>query len=550
MVLMGFSADVSIKRNFLVFCRRFALCGLLIVGVTTFCSGPQVNRVDLLITNARIVDGTGNPWYRGWVAVSGCRILSVGTGAEPAAERHIDAGDRVLAPGFIDLHNHCDNGLFEVPGAESFVRQGVTTIIGGPDGGGAVDMGAYLADLDTLALGLNACFTVGHNTVRSRVMGTADREAGSEELEEMKRLVDKAMQEGSIGISTALKYVPGAYSSTEEVIELSRVAASYGGFYTSHLREEGPGLIEAVEEAVRIAEEAGIPVNLTHHKALGMSMWSKSVETLRLVDRARARGLDVTVDQYPYTASSTGLGVLFPSWCLAGGRDSLKSRLENPGLNKEIYETVLSRLEHERGGLTVTIASCGHDPALAGKNLKEILEDRGVTLDLNNAAALVLELQIAGGASCIYHVMSEEDVERIMRHPCTMIASDGTVLPFGSGVPHPRSYGTFPRVLGRYVRDRGVLSLEDAVRKMTSLPAQRAGLADRGVVRPGMVADLVIFDPATVIDKGTFRDPHQYPEGIGTVLVNGEVVLEQGKLTGRRPGKVLRRPGATVSAGD
>ena len=539
---MGFPVFSPGRKLFRRF-GRLGLCALLLLGGAVFCARQAGAPVDLLITNARIIDGTGNPWYRGWVAVSGSEIIAIGTNGEPEAGWIMDAGDRVVAPGFIDLHNHCDRGLFEVPEAESFVRQGVTTLIGGPDGGGAVDMGSYLADLDTLALGLNVCFTVGHNAVRRRVMGTADRPPTAEELEEMKKLVEKAMREGSIGISTGLKYVPGAYARTEEVIELAKVAASYGGFYTSHLREEGRGLIEAVEEAICIAEEAGIPVNLTHHKALGRSMWGKSMETLSLVDQARARGLDVTLDQYPYTATSTGLSVLFPPWSLAGGRDSLAARLEDQALRRTILDTVVYRLEHERGVLTVTIAACEFDSTLEGKTLRSILEKRRIELTLQNAAALVLELQEKGGVSCIYHVLDEVDVERIMRHPCTMIASDGTVLPFGSGVPHPRSYGTFPRVLGEYVRERGVLTLEDAIRKMTSLPAQRASLVDRGVIRPGMAADLVVFDPAAVKDRATFLNPHQYPEGIETVIVNGEIVLEVGRLADRRPGKVIRRSG-------
>ena len=531
-------------KSFLSSRRYFFFLLLAALSFAVSCTGrPGAPAVDILITNVRIVDGTGNPWYRGSVAVAGDRIQAVGPGLETAARRTIDAGNMVVSPGFIDIHNHCDEGLFYTPDAENYVRQGVTTIIGGPDGGSAVDMGAFLADLDTLPLAVNAAFTVGQGSVRRAVMGLADRAPSEEELEAMKKLVARAMEQGAIGISTGLKYVPGAYSSTEEVIELSRVAASYGGFYTSHLREEGPGLIEAVQEAIRIAEEADIPVNLTHHKAVGKLMWGKSTETLEMLEKARARGLDITCDQYPYTATSTGLAVLFPPWSLAGGRDSLLARLDDPDLRAKIAERVIYTLEYDRGGddpINVAIASCEFDSCLEGKNLRQILEERGLEPSTANAADLVLELQQKGGASCIYHCLNEEDVRRIMRHSCTMHASDGTVLPFGEGVPHPRSYGTFPRILGEYVRKRGILTLEDAVRKMTSLPAQRTGLLHRGVIRPGAFADLVIFDPERIIDKATFLEPHQYAEGIETVILNGKVVFRDGHLTDNRPGRVLR----------
>lgn len=505
--------------------------------------GPEAETADLLVTNARIVDGTGNPWYRGSLAVRGDRISAVGPLVRVNAARIIDAGGKVLAPGFIDAHNHCEDGLFKTPDAQNFVRQGVTTLVGGPDGGGAPLMGEFLARVEKLALGLNVCFTVGQGAVRSHVMGHDDREPTRAELDSMSALVEKAMLDGAVGISTGLKYVPGSYSSTGEVIEVSRASARHGGFYTSHLREEGPGLIEAVDEAIRIAEQAGIPVNVTHHKAVGRLMWGKSVETLRMIGQARARGLDVTADQYPYTATSTGLAVLIPDWAEAGGSDSLMARIADPLTRERIIEGVLYNLEYDRGGadpLNVAVAQCGFDPSLEGLNFRRILEGRGVEPNLRNAAELVLDLQAKGGVSAIYHCLDEADVERIMASPWSMVASDGTVIPFGEGVPHPRSYGTFPRVLGRYVRERGVLGLEDAVRKMTSFPAQRVGLAGRGALREGMYADLVIFDPETVIDRATFEKPHQYPDGIEAVIVNGRVVFENGSLTAERPGRVLR----------
>ncbi|MEA2064027.1 MAG: amidohydrolase family protein, partial [Gemmatimonadota bacterium] len=426
----------------------------------------------------------------------------------------------------------------------NFVRQGVTTVIGGPDGASAVDMGRYLAGLDTLPLALNVCYTIGQGSVRRAVMGMDDRKPTAEELERMKELVGQAMRDGAVGISTGLKYVPGAYSSTEEVIELSKVAAVYGGYYTSHVREEGPGLIEACAEAVRIAEEAGIPVNFTHHKAIGKVMWGASKTTLAMLDSARARGLDITADQYPYTATSTGLRVLLPPWSMTGGTDSLHARLNDPERKAQIAEKIIYALTHERGGddpLNVAIAAYDHDHSLEGKNLRQILEERNLEPTPENAAELVISMVLKGGASCVYHCLNEDDVARIMSHPAVMHASDGTVMAFGNGVPHPRSYGTFPRILGHYVRELSLIGLEDAIRKMTSLPAQRAGLLDRGTIRPGAAADLTLFDPELVIDKATFVKPHQYPVGIERVLVNGRTVFDGNKMTGERPGRVLRR---------
>ncbi len=524
---------------------------MYILILTAACGqSPRPDRIaDLLITGARIIDGSGNPWYIGDVIVADGRILDVATQlAIPAADT-IKADGLALSPGFIDIHNHCDNGIIHNPDATNFVRQGVTTLVGGPDGGSALDMGEYLARLDTLPLGLNLCFTVGHGTIRRKVLGMKTREPTAEELAQMKEFVHRAMRDGAMGISTALKYTPGAFSTTEEVIEVSKVAAAYGGYYTSHLREEGPGLIEAVAEAIRIADEAGIPVNLTHHKAVGKLMWGQSKTTLAMLDSARARGLDITADQYPYPATSTGLRVLLPAESMAGGTDSLFARLRDPERKAQIAEKIVYTLTYDRGGndpMNVTIAACKHDPGLEGKNLRQIQEERGIEPTMENTAELVISMLLKGGASCVYHCLNEEDIIRIMQHPAVMHASDGTVMKFGDGVPHPRSYGTFPRVLGHYVRKLGVITLEDAIRKMTSLPAQRAGLMDRGIIRPGAVADLTLFDPERVIDKATFVKPHQYPVGIERVIVGGITVFDGSKMTGERPGRVIRRTGRTA----
>jgi dihydroorotase/N-acyl-D-amino-acid deacylase len=355
------------------------------------------------------------------------------------------------------------------------------------------------------------------------------------------------MKEGAFGLSTGLLYLPGTYSNTDEVIALSQVAARHGGFYTSHLRNEGAGLIESVAEALRIGKEAGIPVVLTHHKVLGQPWWGASVKTLAMVDEARASGQDVQLDQYPYTASHTGIGVLIPAWARAGGDDEFKRRTEDPEMRARILDEITHLILTDRGGgdiSNIQFAKVEWDRSLEGRTLRDWSVDLGLEPTPRNGAELVLKAQLAGGANCIYHVMADEDIERIMRHPQTMIASDGRLAKPGEGHPHPRSYGTFPRVLGEYVRDRGVISLESAIHKMTGMPAKRLGLADRGFIREGFRADLVVFDPAAIKDTATFVAPHGYAVGIDAVIVNGKLAVNQGGLTDARAGQVLRGPAA------
>ncbi len=509
-------------------------------------SGPGIPPYDLLIRNGTIVDGTGAPGYRGDVAVLGTRIALVSrTPLEPgAALRTIDATGLVVAPGFIDLHAHIEP-LFSMPDAESHVRQGVTLALGGPDGGGPWPFGAWLDSADRAGLGMNVAFLTGHNTIRRTVMGTADRAPTADELARMRGMVAQAMGEGAFGLSTGLRYVPGFYAKTDEVIALAAVAADSGGIYTSHLREEGVGLLQGVAEALEIGRQAHIPVILTHHKAIGRKMWGKSVTTLAMVDSARAAGTDVMIDQYPYTASSTGLDVLVPPWALAGGDSALKRRLAVRALRDSITRGVVDYLLNDRGGgdlKRVQFARVRWDSTLEGKTLYDWAVRRGIRPTPARAAPLVLEGVLNGGASMVFHVIDEGDVRRIMAHPQTMIASDGRLTRPGDGVPHPRAYGTFPRVLGHYVRDEHVLTLEQAVRKMTGMPAARLGLTNRGCIRDGCAADLTLFDPATVRDVGTFEDPHHYPEGIPWVIVNGQPVVAGGEFTAARPGRVLRRP--------
>jgi dihydroorotase/N-acyl-D-amino-acid deacylase len=507
--------------------------------------GVPAQQYDIVLANATIVDGTGAARYAGAVAIAGGRIARVTREQIPAAQarRVIDVRGHVVAPGFIDLHAHLEP-LLQMPDAQSAARQGVTLALGGPDGGGPWPFKAYLDSVAKAPLGINVAYLAGHNTIRREVMGTANRAPSPAELERMQAMVAQAMREGAFGLSTGLLYIPGTYSKTDEVIALAKVAAAAGGIYTSHLRNEGLGLLAGVGEALEIGRQAGIPVVLTHHKVIGQKMWGKSVETLRMVDSARRAGTDVMIDQYPYTASSTGFDVLVPAWALAGGREEFRKRLDDPELRGAIEKGILDLLLNDRGGGDVSrvqFANVAWDHSLDGKTLADLVRRGGKEPTPENAVPVVIDVVLKGGASNVFHVIDERDVRRIMAHPMTMIASDGRLTQPGNGVPHPRNYGTFPRVLGEYVRVQHVLTLEQAVHKMTGMPARRLGLADRGCLREGCAADITVFDPATIADKGTFTNPHQYPVGIDWVFVNGQAVVADGQFTSARAGQVLRK---------
>jgi dihydroorotase/N-acyl-D-amino-acid deacylase len=526
--------------------RRMRVASALTVACTSLaaCGGEtQSIAYDVLLTGGTVIDGTGAPGRIADVAIRDGLIAEVGSGLpRDSATRTIDASGHVVAPGFIDLHAHLDP-LLRLPGAESAVRQGVTTALGGPDGSAPWPLGEYLDSASTLGLGINVAFLVGHNTIRREVMGSENRAPTADELERMKAMVAQGMDEGAFGLSTGLRYIPGAFAETDEVVELARVASERGGIYTSHLRDEGMQLIAGVAEAIDIGRRADIPVVLTHHKVIGRPMWGSSERTLAMIDSARAAGIDVMADQYPYTASYTGIGVLVPQWALAGGNDALIERLNDPALRDSIVQGIIWNIENDRGGgdlARVQLALVEWDRSLEGRTLADWATRENMPLTAATGAELVILAMQQGGASAIYHVMDEADVERIMRHPFTAIGSDGRLVEPGDGHPHPRWYGTFPRVLARYVRERGVLTLEDAVRKMTGLPADRLRLTDRGRIAVDRAADIVVFDPATVADLATFEEPHQYPAGIPFVIVNGEVVVDGGEYTDARPGRVLR----------
>jgi len=508
---------------------------------------------DLLLRGGTVVDGTGTPRYRADVAVTGDRIVRIEPNgiAPDQARLVIDARGHVVAPGFIDNHAHIQTSIHEHPLAENFLRQGITTILA------SLHSGAQPWPLDGYASSLrvapNVGFFAGHSWTRERVLGLEDREPTAAELEAMKGLVDETMRQGALGLSTGLLYVPANFAKTEEVIELAKVAARHGGIYVTHMRNEGSGLLESVRETIRIAREAAIPAQINHHKAVGKAQWGWSERSLAMIDSANAAGLDVRHDLYPYTASSTGSSILFPQWALAGGREAFAARVADPETRRRVEEEMREVFEVDRVGgdlARIQFRTLYSDRSYDGRTMADLAADRGLSNDLDTGVRLAIELQLAGGFSAIYHAMDEADVIRILKHPLAMIETDGDPVGYGQGFPHPRSYGSFPRVLGRYVRELGVITLERAVEKMTSMPARQVGQHERGVIAEGMLADLAVFDPETVQDRATYADPHQYPLGIKDVVINGVPVILGGALTGERPGRWIRGPARRVPVGE
>ena len=506
----------------------------------------QSPRYDLVLRGGRIVDGTGSPWYRADIAITGDTIVRIAPSIGEPATRVIDAKDLVVAPGFIDIHTHARRGIFEVPTADNYIRQGVTTLIEGPDGGSPIPLRPFLEKVAATRISPNFATFIGQGSVRSEVMGEVDRKATPEELERMRALVRQGMEDGALGLSSGLFYVPGTFTPTAEVVEVAKVAGQMGGIYISHMRNEAAAVLDSVKETIAIGEQGGLPTQVTHHKVVGKKYWGQSVQTLRLIDEARARGVDATIDQYPYTASATSMSAaLLPAWAQEGGREATLKRLGDPATRAKIKADSVTIIRDERGGgdpRNVVASSCQFDPSLAGKNLAEITERRGLPVSIENAAETAMWIVEQGGCQGIFHAINEEDLQRILVHPATMVGSDGEIPIFGRNHPHPRSYGTFARVLGVYVREKKLLPLERAVQKMSAFPAQRLGLTDRGVLRQGLKADIAVFDPATVRDTATFEKPHSYAEGVSYVLVNGQVVFENGTMTAARPGRILYGP--------
>lgn len=522
---------------------------LLVLALGSFLVGQPAARVnapvyDLLITNARVVDGSGNPWVRGDVAVRDGRIVRIGRVAPDTAAKVIDARGQILAPGFIDVHTHVES-IYSLPAAENFVRMGVTSLVTGNCGSSATEVGEFLGRIKDKPLAVNLATLIGHGSVRRKVMGLDDRAPTPDELKQMEAVVEQGMKDGAVGLSTGLIYVPGTYAKTDEIVALARVAARYGGLYATHMRNEGDKVADAIRESIQIGEQAGLPVEISHFKISNKKLWGQTPMTLGLVRDARARGLAVTVDQYAYTASSTSLDSRLPSWLRAGGFDEAKKRLADKATREKVISDTKDALK--RSGFkdysSAVVASFGPDKSFNGKSIAEITKIVRNKSDVTSQIEQMLEMYQAGGAGMIYHGMEESDVKRIMQEPFTMIASDSGVRKVDDSVPHPRGYGNNARVLGRYVRELKLIALEDAIRKMTSLPAQTFGIRDRGLIREGFAADFVIFDENTIADQATFDKPHQFPIGISYVIVNGETVLENGQMTTARPGVALRGGG-------
>lgn len=506
---------------------------------------------DLVLEGGTVIDGTGSAGMRADVGVHGGRIVEVGDLSARSAVERVDVTGHVVAPGFIDAHTHSRGAIFDIPTADNFILQGVTTLVEGNDGSSPLDIG-YWYDSLTAHGGTapNFAMFVGHGSIRTEVLGRADRAPSADELARMRDLVEEAMADGALGLSTGLFYLPGSFATTEEAIELARVAGAHGGIYISHMRNEGDRVFESIEETIRIGREAGIPVQMTHHKIGAWRNFGRAPESIAMMAEARAEGVDITFDQYPYTASSTSLSAIIPRWAQEG--DRLPERLADPATRTRIVADMVEWVEMRFASdpSKIQLVSCSFDEAMegafpsdmAGITLADILTARGSGGEVATAD-LILEIDQAGGCGAIFHSFDEGDVQTLMQSEFGMIGSDGSLVHFGRASPHPRGYGTFPRVLGHYARDLGVISVEEAVRRMTSAPADRLGFVERGRIEPGMIADLVVFDPATVIDRATFDDPHQYPVGIPHVFVAGEAVVSEGDVTGARPGVVLRGRG-------
>ncbi|KPV61504.1 MAG: D-glutamate deacylase [Candidatus Bathyarchaeota archaeon BA1] len=531
--------------------------------------------LDIVIKNGSIVDGAGNPWFRTDIGVKAGRIFKIGRLSESQGEAVIDAKEEIVAPGFVDIHNHSDGSIIAEPMARSAVRQGVTTIVIGNCGSSlapitdetlpmmrkefdAIHEGfeipwnwrsfsQYLDGLGHIHPSINVVPLVGHGMARTVVMGLEAGDPNTEELETMKKHVEQAMEAGAFGLSTGLIYAPGCFAKTEEIIELCKVVAEYGGIYASHIRSEGHALSEAVKEAISIGRKTGVSVQVSHHKAFGRKNWGKVKETLRLMENARKEGVEVTCDVYPYMAGMTSLSALLPPWAREGGRERTLERLRESGSYQEILRDLKweahtwENLLELAGPENIIISMSNKFKDYEGMSLSNIATIRDTD---TFTAMLDVLLKDEALTDILVRGMHEDDVRTIIKHPLSMIGTDSWIAIPGVGKPHPRFYGTYPRILSRYVREQKLLRLEEAIRKMSSMPCQKLGLFDRGLIKEGFWADLVIIDQERVLDKATYDNPHQYPNGVEHVIVNGEIVVRDGEHTGKRPGRVLRRTGA------
>src|SRR5262245_38321012 len=534
--------------------KVFLIALVFVLSLISFGDEKKIPAAEfnLLISHGKIIDGSGNPWFVGDIGIRDGRIAEIGRIDSSRAARTIEAKGLVVAPGFIDVHTHIESGITRQPVAENFLRMGVTSVVTGNCGGSELNLGEWFADLEKNGVSINIASLIGHNTVRRAGMnGDFDRPPVAEEMEKMRGFVEKGMRDGAVGLSTGLIYIPGTFAKTGEIVELAKVAAGLGGVYASHMRNEGLKIEEAIREALEVGQQAGCPVEISHFKVSSKKRWGASGTIIKMVEEARTRGLQVTVDQYLYTASSTSLAARFPSWVFEGGREKSFERLRDPATRARIKKEMIDENQkNDRKDFSFSVvANYRPKTEYNGKSITEItLFARGKT-GAEEEAEQMVEMILAGGAQMIYHTMTDPDLELIFKQPFTMVASDAGVIDFESpSVPHPRGAGNNARALGVYVREKRLVGIEEAIRKMTSLPAQTFKLWDRGILRPGMAADLVIFDEQKVIDRASYKEPKQYPLGIEFVIVNGEVVVESGAHTGGKPGKVLRGRGVQLTA--
>jgi N-acyl-D-amino-acid deacylase len=524
--------------------RRLGVLSIMITLLMLASCQTKPPAYDLLILDGSIIDGTGAPAYQADIAIVDNEIVKIGELNGSPAKRIVNADGLYVSPGFIDLHSHADRNIRTNPGAENYLHQGVTTILTGNCGSSPVDLNSYFQSVNESGLSLNMGLLIGHNAVRAEVMNNDDRAPTATEQTQMEALVKTAMDDGAFGMSTGLIYLPGTYSDTDEVIALAKVVAMENGIYASHIRNEFGQVKEAISEAISIGREAGLPVQISHFKVADNSMWGESVITLGLVEDARQKGQDVTIDQYPYTAGSTGLANVIPAWARAGSREDFQARLDDPETRARIKADTIAILNGARaaGDLSrITVASFPDHPEYSGKTMAEVTRMNGREPTIENGAEVAMEILYAGKGSAIYFMMVEEDVRNIMQAPFTSIASDSSAVDFGKDVPHLRNYGTFPRVLARYVRDEKVLSLEQAIHKMTGMPAARIKLNTRGQLAEGMVADINVFDMGEMQDNEDWAKPHQYASGFRYVFVGGTAVIDGGTRTKALPGKILRK---------
>ncbi len=523
------------------------ICGLgLMVLIFTTCvsESEKPEQFDKLIVNGKVLDGTGNPWFYADIAINGDEIVKIGNLKDAAAHDIIDARGLYVTPGFIDEHSHAGSGLAkpELSSAKPLLYQGITTIFANPDGSGAVDLNKQRRALLKDGLGVNVGLLVPFGSVRRKAMGREDRAPTSQEMEEMKQLVEAGMKEGAFGLSTGIFYAPQSYASNEEVIELAKVAAQYGGIYQSHIRDESNytvGVEAAVNEVIQVAREAELPGIVTHIKALGPPVWGLSSKIVANIEQARAEGVEMFASQYPYLASATGLiSALVPRWAEDGGHKELVKRLNDAGLLPRIQAEMKENLARRGGANRIQFRRYTPDSSIEGKTLEEVAKQHNL-----NAVDMAIKLIKKGSPRIVSFNMSEEDVNRFMQQPWTMTGSDGGLVELGQGVPHPRNYGSFPRKIRKFVMEKEVVSLSSAIRSMTSLPAQVFGLRDRGIIREGAKADIAIFDLDELTDKAVFQDPHQYSEGMKFVLISGKYALKDGEVTSQRLGRVLSRTG-------